>query len=210
MMKKIHIFDMDGTLIRSMPYIVGSILHVLEEERIVYGPELIDSLIPLGYPKTAEIFQTMGVSGTVDEIVGRFMDLLYQAYANDITLKPGADAYLRKLKAQGAQLCVLTGSPHLLTDVCLQRNGIFDLFDHVWSVDDFGHCKDDPVIYRQVVEQLGCDRNEICFYDDNLIACTTAVNSGWYTCAVNDGQNETATAALKAAAHEYIADFSDL
>jgi hypothetical protein len=97
-MKKIHIFDMDGTLIRSMPHIVGSILHVLEEDHIVYGPELIDTLIPLGYPKTAEIFQTMGVSGTVDEIVGRFMDLLYQAYANEITLKPGAEAYLRKLK----------------------------------------------------------------------------------------------------------------
>ena len=46
-MKKIHIFDMDGTLIRSMPHIVGSILYVLEEDHISYGPELIDTLIPL-------------------------------------------------------------------------------------------------------------------------------------------------------------------
>lgn len=207
-MKKIHIFDMDGTLINSMPHIVRSILHVLDEDRIVYGPELIDAVIPLGYPKTAELFQTMGAKGTVDEIVDRFMNLLYQAYSSDIPLKPGADAYLRKLKAQGAQLCVLTGSPHLLTDVCLQRNGIFDLFDHVWSVDDFGHCKDEPTIYHQVVALLGCAADDICFYDDNLIACATAVSAGWYTCAVNDGQSEETTAALKAAANEYIASFA--
>ncbi len=209
-MKKIHIFDMDGTLINSMPHVLGSILQVLEEDRISYTPELIDTLIPLGYPKTAELFQTMGVKGTIDEIVGRFMDLLYQAYANHIPLKPGAEAYLRKLKEQGKSLCVLTGSPHLLTDVCLQRNGIFDLFDHVWSVDDFGHCKDETIIYHQVVDLLGCSRNEICFYDDNLIACTTAVSAGWYTCAVNDGQSEETSAALRAAANDYISSFEAL
>ena len=209
-MKKIHIFDMDGTLINSMPHIIRSILHVLEEDQIVYGPELIDTLIPLGYPKTAELFQTMGAKGTVEEIVGRFMTLLYQAYANDISLKPGAEAYLRRLKAQGVQLCVLTGSPHLLTDVCLQRNGIFDLFDHVWSVDDFGHCKDEAIIYDQATELLGCAKGEICFYDDNLIACRTAVSAGWYTCAVNDGQDEETTAALKAATNAYIASFETL
>ena len=209
-MKKIHIFDMDGTLINSMPYVIRSILHVLEEDRITYGPELIDTLIPLGYPKTAEVFQTLGVRGTVEEIVDRFMVLLYQAYANDISLKPGADAYLRQLKAQGAQLCVLTGSPHLLTDVCLQRNGIFDLFDHVWSVDDFGHCKDEAILYEQVLHLLNCEKDDICFYDDNLIACTTAVNCGWYTCAVNDGQSEEATVALKASTHGYIASFETL
>lgn len=206
-MKKVHIFDMDGTLINSMPHIVRSILHVLDEDHIVYGPELIDAVIPLGYPKTAERFQAMGAKGTVDEIVARFMKLLYQAYSNDIPLKPGAAAYLRKLKEQGARLCVLTGSPHLLTDVCLQRNGIFDLFDYVWSVDDFGHCKDEPIIYHQAAAQLGCAADDICFYDDNLIACTTAVEAGWYTCAVNDGQSEETTAALRAVADAYIPTF---
>ena len=206
-MNPIHIFDMDGTLISSMPYVIGSVLQVLDEEHIPYGPEIAETVTPLGYPATARLFQTMGVPSTVEEIVARFMTVLYREYAHNIPLKPGVADYLRRLKEAGAQLCILTGSPHLLVDVCLQRNGILDLFDRVWSVEDFNLSKADVAIYYEVERLLNCRREDICFYDDNLTACTTAVKAGWYTCAVNDGQSGETTAALKAAAHEYIDTF---
>lgn len=209
-MKPIHIFDLDGTLVNSMPYFTRGILQVLEEEGISYEPDLIEVLTPLGYTKSAELYQTMGVPGTVEDIVGRIQRILHYEYANNITLKPGVNDYLRKLKAQGATLCVLTASPHLVTDVCLQRNGVYDLFDHVWSVEDYGLSKSETVIYDEVVRRLGCAREDICFYDDNLTAASTAVKAGWYTCAVNDDQPPEITAALKTAAHAYVASFEDL
>ena len=70
--------------------------------------------------------------------------------------------------------------------------------------------KSEPIIYDEVVRRLGCAKEDICFYDDNLTAVSTAVKSGWYTCAVNDGQSEEITTALKAAADEYIVSFSNL
>ena len=209
-MKNIHIFDLDGTLIVSMPYVIGSVLQVLEENHIPYGPEIIETVTPMGYPNTARLFQTMGVPGTVDEIVARFMDILYHEYAHNIPLKPGAADYLRRLKQAGAQLHILTGSPHLLANVCLQRNGIRDLFDSVWSVDDFDMSKAEVAIYHEMVRRLGCAKEDICFYDDTLTACTTAVEAGWHTCAVNDGQKADVTAALQTVAHQYIASFEDL
>ena len=118
--------------------------------------------------------------------------------------------YLRKLKASGCTLYVLTASPHLVTDVCLQHNGVYDLFDQVWSVEDFGMSKSETIIYDEVVRRLGCAKEDICFYDDNLTACTTAVKAGWYTCAVNDGQKEDITAALQAVADTYIPTFEAL
>ena len=206
-MKKIHIFDLDGTLINSMPYYSRGILQVLDEEGIGYGPELIEVLTPLGYTKSAQLYQTMGVPGTVEDIVGRIQTILHHEYAHNITLKPGVEAYLRKLKAAGCVLCVLTASPHLVTDVCLQHNGVYHLFDRVWSVEDFGMSKSETAIYDETVRRLGCQKEDICFYDDNLTAVSTAVKAGWYTCAVNDGQKASITAALKAAAHEYIGSF---
>ena len=173
-----------------MSYIIRSVLQVLDENHITYGPEIIETVTPLGYPNSARLFQTMGVPGTVEEIVGRFMELLYREYAHHIPLKPGVADYLRRLKAEGRKLCVLTGSPHLLTDVCLQRGGIWELFDHVWSVDDFGISKDNPAIYRQVMEHLGCTGSDITLYDDNLTACATAAGAGWYTVGVKDRQKE--------------------
>ena len=68
-MKKIHIFDLDGTLIDSMPYFARGVLQVLDEENIPYGEDLIDILTPLGDEKTALLYQEMGVPGTVEEII---------------------------------------------------------------------------------------------------------------------------------------------
>ena len=205
-----HIFDLDGTLVDSMSCFRRGILQVLDEDGIPYGPDMADILTPLGYTKSAQLYQTMGVRGTVEEIVSRIQTNLHHQYAHNIRLKSGVDAYLRKLKSEGCGLCVLTASPHLVTDVCLQHNGVYDLFDHVWSVEDYGMSKGETRIYDTVTERLGCDKADIRFYDDNLSACTTAVKAGWYTLAVNDGQNEDLTARLKAAAHGYVADFADL
>ena len=209
-MKKIHIFDLDGTLVNSMPYYSRGILQVLDEEDIPYSPDLIEVLTPLGYTKSAQLYQTMGVPGTVEDIVGRIQTILHHEYAHNIGLKPGVGEYLRKLKASGCTLYVLTASPHLVTDVCLQHNGVYDLFDQVWSVEDFGMSKSETIIYDEVVRRLGCAKEDICFYDDNLTACTTAVKAGWYTCAVNDGQKEDITAALQAVADTYIPTFEAL
>jgi len=207
-MKKIHIFDLDGTLVDSMPYYTRGILQVLDEEQIPYEPSLIEILTPLGYTKSAQLYREMGVPGTVEEIVGRIQTILHHEYAHNIALKPGVASYLHKLKSSGCLLCVLTASPHLVTDVCLQHNGVYPLFDHVWSVEDFGLSKSETPIYHEVVHRLGCRQEDICFYDDNLTAVSTAVKAGWYTCAVNDGQSEAITAALRAAANEYIPTFT--
>ena len=70
-MRKIHIFDLDGTLIDSMPFFARGVLQVLEEEGVPYGPDLIHILTPLGDEKTALLYQEMGVPGTVEEIIHR-------------------------------------------------------------------------------------------------------------------------------------------
>ena len=68
-MKIWHIFDLDGTLVDSMPYFRRGILQVLDDDGIPYGPDMADILTPLGYTKSAQLYQTMGVVGTVEEIV---------------------------------------------------------------------------------------------------------------------------------------------
>ena len=209
-MKIWHIFDLDGTLVDSMPYFRRGILQVLDDDGIPYGPDMADILTPLGYTKSAQLYQTMGVAGTVEEIVARFMEILHHAYANDVPLKSGVADYLRTLKAEGKRLCVLTGSPHLLTDVCLQRNGLWELFDHVWSVDDFGISKDNPDIYHEITRLLDCAPSAITLYDDNLAACTTAASCGWYTVGVRDRQKAEVWAQLQQTAHRSVVDFAEV
>ena len=42
------IFDMDGTLIDSMPTFVSSMLRILDENGISYGDDIVKTITPLG------------------------------------------------------------------------------------------------------------------------------------------------------------------
>ena len=209
-MTNICVFDLDGTLVDSMQRYAAGILSVLDDEGIPYTPDLIGILTPLGYTKSAELYQTMGVPGTVEEIVRRIEQKLVEQYANHIRLKDGVDAYLRKRKAEGVKLYVLTASPHIVTDVCLKHNGVYDLFDAVWSVEDYGIAKGDVRVYEAVAQRIGCTTADISFFDDNITALSTGKKAGCFTIAVYDRHSEEAFAALSAHGDLAIRSFADL
>ena len=209
-MTDICVFDLDGTLVDSMARYAAGILSVLEDEGIAYEPELIKVLTPLGYTKSAELYQTMGVPGTVEDIVHRIENKLVEQYANYIPLKAGVGDYLRKRKAEGAKLYVLTASPHIVTDICLQHNGVYDLFDCVWSVEDYGIAKGDVRVYEAVADRIGCKTSDITFFDDNLTALSTGKKAGCYCVAVYDRHTEEEFSALCGAGDSFIRSFEDL
>ena len=209
-MTDICVFELDGTLVDSMARYAAAILSVLEEEGIPYEPDLIKVLTPLGYTKSAELYQTMGVPGTVEEIVRRIENKLVEQYANHIPLKAGVGDYLRKRKAEGARLYVLTASPHIVTDICLQHNDVYDLFDRVWSVEDYGIAKGDVRVYEAVADRIGCSTADITFFDDNLTALSTGKAAGCYCVAVYDRHTEAEYASLCAAGDMSIRSFTNL
>ena len=94
--------------------------------------------------------------------------------------------YLKRMKEAGHRLCVLTASPHITLDPCLERLGVFDMFENVWSCDDFNTTKADPEIYHMVAEKLGVEISDIVFFDDNINAIQTAKTAGTYTVGIFD------------------------
>lgn len=210
-MKKVYIFDLDGTLVNSMPYYTKGTLSVLDDEGIPYEPELINVLTPLGYTKTAEYYiEKMGVKGTVEEIVERLKKKLVYEYTYNIKLKPFVGEYLRKLKAEGAHLYVLTASPHIVTDVCLQRNGVYDLFDEVWSVEDYGLSKSGTELFFKVAERIGCEMADVNYFDDNTIAVTNAHKAGYKVYGVLDIQPAAEVEIVKQNCDVFVETFEQL
>lgn len=208
---KICVFDLDGTLVDSMPYFTKGILSIADEHGIKYGPELIRILTPLGYVGGAEYYvNTLGVKDSVENIVKTIGDRLVYEYSNNVMLKPGVGDYLRRLKNEGARLFVLTASPHLVTDVCLKRNGVYDLFETVWSVEDFRLTKSDTRLFYKVSEAIGCENGEIHYFDDSLVALGNAKKSDYITYGVYDAQTEDEVAEMKREYDFYVGSFEDL
>ena len=190
-MQPICIFDLDGTLVNSMPRYTAGMYKILDDEGIEYEPDLIKILTPLGYTKSAEYYvEHFGLTDSVETIVKKMEETLVYEYANNIKLKDGVEAYLKKRKSEGARLFVLTASPHIVTDICLKNNGIFDLFEKVWSVEDFGLSKSGTALFYRVAELLECKPEDIEFFDDNLTAVANCKAAGMITYGVRDGQSD--------------------
>lgn len=205
-----YLFDFDGTLVDSMPTFVSSMLRILDEEGIAYGDDIVKIITPLGLEGTADYYVSLGVNKPKEQIMRKMGEYLLDAYVHHISAKPYVEQTLVELKNKGVSLNVLTASPHITLDPCLKRLGLYDLFDHVWSCDDFGTTKADPQIYKMAAERMGAKVEDVLFLDDNLNADMTAKMAGVKVCGVYDDSSKEYVEEMKQATDHYIYDFSEL
>ena len=208
-MYKYYLFDFDGTLVDSMPYWSKIMLDILKDYKVEYPDNILDIVCPLGYQKTAEYFvNNLNLNENVDKLVKRMTSEAHYNYINVIPIKDGVENFLRNAKAKGVSLNVLTASPHPMLDPCLKRVGIWDLFDNVWSCEDFSTTKTDPNIYQMVAQKLGAKPNEIAFFDDNINAVKTGKSQGLYTVGLFDEAGRGFTDDMKKTCEKYFNSFS--
>ena len=210
MVTKHYLFDFDGTLVDSMGYWARCMLQVLDTRGVPYGEDIIKVITPLGMQGTVQHFISMGMQGTEEEILADINKILTSYYLNVIPLKESVQRCLEEMKAAGFGLHVLTASPHRWLDPCLARCGVLQLFDNVWSSDDFGMSKTNPEIYRQVADRIGADVTEITFLDDNINADKGALASGVRVIGVFDPSSADTEAEMRAVCHGYVRDFAEL
>lgn len=211
MVMKAYIFDFDGTLVDSMPTWSLKMIRILEHYGVSYPKDVIRRITPLGDIGTAKYFrEELGVPATEEELYAQMDAYALPKYRDEIPIKAGVEAYLRGLKARGASLHVLTASPHKMVDPCLKRLGIFDLFENVWSSDDFGMTKSQPEIYKEAAKRIGVSVEEAMFFDDNIGALQTAKAAGMHTVGVYDPTGEDFMQQMKETAERYIMTFEEM
>ena len=205
-----YLFDFDGTLVDSMPTYVSAMLKILDEHRIPYGDDIVKIITPLGMHGTADYFIRLGVQKSREELVAAMQAHMIPGYRNTIPAKKNVIAVLRELKNRGDRLNVLTASPHITLDACLKRLGILDLFENVWSCEDFTTTKADPEIYKLAADRLGVAVEEVIFIDDNYNADLTAKKAGMVVYGIYDEYSKEYVEDLKAVTDRYLYDFAEL
>ena len=210
-MKKVYIFDFDGTLVDSMPFWAEKMLNILKSANVSYPDDIIATIATMGDAGSAKYFrEVLGVKYTEKEMFDMMDKYGIPKYRDEIILKDGVKEALNALKGAGHSLNVLTASPHKMLDPCLKRNGIYHLFDNVWSTDDFGLTKTNTEIYRLSVEKAGGDISNALFFDDNLGALKTAKQAGLYTVGVFDETGKPFTDNIIKTADRFIYSFREL
>ena len=206
-----YLFDFDGTLVDSMPTYISAMLRILDENNISYAQDIVKIITPLGVNGTAEYYiNNLGLKKPKDEVTALMKEYMCDAYFNTIPAKENVIKVLKELKKRGNSLNVLTASPHLTLDACLKRLNMYDLFDNVWSCDDFNTTKADPEIYKMAAERLNVSVGDVLFLDDNLNADQTAKTAGMMVCGVYDDSSKDYVQQMKSANDFYIYNFEEL
>ena len=206
----IYIFDFDGTLVDSMPTWSGVHVNALKSAGIPVPADFVQTITPLGNYRASQYTISLGLDVSLEDYLAHVSKTLYEAYTTRIELRSGVKEKLSELKAAGHSLNVLTASPHHYLDPCLRRHGIYDLFDKVWTIEDFGYTKAQTIIYTEAARRLDASIDRCVFVDDNATAVETAKKTGMYTVGIFDETSKDFAPQLKAVSDLYIEDFSQI
>ena len=210
-MKRVYIFDVDGTLIDSMGEWSSVIPSLLREKGIAYPQDLVKRVVALGLPGVAKyLTENYPLDMSESEILSYMVGSFRRKYAEEIVAKDGARETLLALKARGVTLCTLTAGSHALFDACLKRLGLWELFDHCWSTEDFPTTKADPNIYSILAERLGVSLEDCVMIDDSLSALEAAAKGGVQTIGVYDEFSKDNESQIRAVANGYIYNLKQL
>jgi len=98
------------------------------------------------------------------------------------------DALIR-LKQSNYKLAILSnGTPDLLNELVVS-NGLKDIFDDIFSVEEVGIFKPDSKVYDLPINKYNIEKNEVLFLSANTWDVSGAGNYGYNTVWVNRNNN---------------------
>lgn len=210
-MKKICLFDLDGTLLDSMITWPKAMIRIMDEAGLEYPDDVVNIMTPIGFNGCADYFISLGhPEKDPARLIEIMYDYLVDDYSNRVMIKPYVKDMLEKLQREGIKIYALTASPHRTADPCLQHNGIAHFFEAVMSTDDLKLKKSDPEIYREVARRIGVAPDEIEFYDDNNIALRTAKSVGYRVVGVYDSSTVQYREEIESFADGYVESFEEM
>lgn len=189
--KKTLIFDVDGTLLDSMP--MWARLDIDYLEGMGYHPEPdFCTKVKMMTISDASIFirDYFGVSKSPEQITGEIMDMACSHYENDLILKPGAAELVKTLKVMGYHIVVATANEYDMVKKCLERNGIMHYMDGLVTCTMVGCSKQKPDVYLKACEITGATVEESVIFEDSSFAINTAINAGFDVVGVYDATEE--------------------
>ncbi|WP_106450472.1 HAD family hydrolase [Trichococcus alkaliphilus] len=204
------IFDLDGTLLDSMPIWQGLGENYLLQKKLQPARGLQDALKKMSLPQAAQHFQAVyGLREAEETILSEITTLIADFYRYEVPLKAGVAEYLQKLQAQNVKMCIATATERHLAESALERLGIRKYFSTILTSSEVKAGKEDPLIYQRALEQLGAPSRKTVVFEDALHAIVTATAAGFRVVGVYDETSAQDRERIKALTEQYIYSFSD-
>lgn len=209
--RKVMIFDMDGTLLDSMPAWKDNLYQVALRFGVELPPDFYDLYKLLISPEVAQhMVEHYHARGTVEEVFQAINQGIVSYYASSINPKPFARELLEAYRAQGLKLALLTGTERPLIDLVLRRLDFFQYFDLTCSCREAGGPKTSTAPFRFVLDRLGADPEDAVMFEDGIHGVKTANQCGLFTVGVYDPMWESEVREMQAVSGRYVRSLKEL
>ena len=170
------VFDLDGTLLDSMPLVLEGMAMVVTPFRP--RPARTEVMGSLGGPSEACLRRLLGGRKHLAAALAAYTRF-FAEHDKSTRLFRGARRLLRELDAAGIPLGIWTGRERSLTEVRLRSLRLMDCFDVLICGDDLDSHKPNPEGLNRIVRRWGLPRAAVLFAGDSdqdfAGACSAAV-----------------------------------
>lgn len=182
------IFDMDGTLVDSMPYHFKSWVVFFEQQGITLGP---DDFEKVHHGTLFDIMpRIMGNHLTHDESyrLGMIKESVFrEMYKNEIKPIEGAIACLEALQSAGLKIGLGTAADITNADFTVDAINIRHYFDTIVTSDIVKEGKPSPAVYLKVAENLGVEPANCLVFEDTTSGIQSALSAGMKVIGITTG-----------------------
>lgn len=180
------IFDLDGTLLDSIGLWKQIDLDYMKLHGIEYKKEYTDDIKKLTFTECAYYFKDrLGVSKSIEEIQKDWLEMSYEAYENELKLKPYAYEFVKKCKEHG-KCIIATSCEYKSAFAALTRLGLMDDFVEIVTTEMVKANKENPAVYHECAKRLSLDIKDCIVFEDVVSAARCANEAGFQVVGVLD------------------------
>ncbi|KAL0205502.1 hypothetical protein P9112_000809 [Eukaryota sp. TZLM1-RC] len=170
------IFDLDGTLLDSMPLWKTIDGQFLSKRNIAVPKDLGDQIFGKSFRETAEYFiNRFSLKETPEEVMSEWRTAASHLY-DTCDLKPGALDVVKLLHSKGIPLGIGTSNDRVVLDRTLKRLGIDHYFTSTKTSGEVKKGKPNPHVFLAVASELQVEPSKCLVFEDTVVG-TKAANA---------------------------------
>ncbi|OGU05549.1 MAG: HAD family hydrolase [Geobacteraceae bacterium GWC2_58_44] len=205
---KLLIFDLDGTLIDSLPDLIDATNQMRQSFQLApLGPEEVRRLVGQGARSLVARALPNASPDQVEEGLGIFLNYNLAHIADKTRLYPGVLETLQAIEGEGIPLCVLSNKDVALCREVLSRLGIAQFFATVFGADSLPFRKPSPEPVLALVREFQVAARECVLVGDSINDVAAGEGAGVVTVGCSYGYGASSELAT---ADYLVADFPSL
>lgn len=206
------IFDVDGTLLDSMWVWTEVDRIYIEKYNLVVPDDFHKAIEGMSFTETAQYFldtfSTLHL--TIDEVKTEWVELSRELYRTKVELKPGAEAFLKRMYEKEIPLGIATSNTRQLVEEVLKALHVDKYFSVICTACEVKAGKPAPDVYLKAAEELHVRPENCLVFEDVPNGILAGKNAGMRVCAVDDVFSRPYETEKRQLADYYIHDYSEL